>query len=420
MVSVLHEIKVKKTMISELPLAFGLLMAVVGIIFYTAGIDHPFWKKFYAIMPAIVLCCFIPAGLNTAGVFADGVGSQIYRFAATYLLPAALFLMTLSMDIPKLLGLGWKVLAMFFAASTAIILSGPISLWIYKCVAPEQFLDDHLWRSFSAVAASWIGGAANQAAMKELFQIEDGLFGTMILVDTVNASLWLLVIFMLAKHAEKIDRWLKADTQAIDRVIKAVESYEREHARITTLRDFMMMFGLTYAVSGIGLFLGKYLAQFFAHYNWAGTYSLDNQFFWMVISVTVIGFILSLTPMRKLDNVGSAKIGTAFIFILIATIGMQINLRGLMQYWQLLLVGLLWMCLHIVFIFIVAKIIKAPLFYLCVASNANTGGASSAPIVATAFHPALAPVGVLLGILGYVIGTVGGYVSTLLMRWAVG
>ncbi|SUO97128.1 DUF819 domain-containing protein [Suttonella ornithocola] len=407
-------------MITSIALAFGTLMGIVGLIFYTSGLTHSFWKRFYAIVPAIVLCCFIPAGLNTFGIFAPGVGKTIYVFTATWLLPAALFLMTLSMDVPKLIGLGWKVLAMFFAASIGIIICGPLALWIYQYIHPEAFADDTLWRSFSTVAGSWIGGAANQAAMKELFQVDDTMFGTMILVDTTNASLWLLVIFLIAKHHQKIDRWLKADTSAINQLIIAVENYEREHARITTLRDFMLIFGLTFAASGLADWLGKQIANLFNDISWADQYSLHSPFFWMVISITIFGVALSFTPARKLDHIGASKLGTVFIFILIAAIGMQIDLRGIWQYWQLLLVGTLWITLHVIFIFIVAKIIRAPVFYLCVGSNANTGGASSAPIVATAFHPALAPVGVLLGILGYAVGTVGGYLSTLLMRWAVG
>lgn len=406
--------------ISSLPSAFGLIMGIVALIFYTAKLEHPFWRRFYAIFPAIVLCCFIPATFNTLGTFGEGVGRQIYGFAATYLLPAALFLMTLSMDVPKLLGLGWKVLAMFFAATLAIMLCGPLSLWLYSLVNPEAFQDDTLWRSFSAVAASWIGGAANQAAMKEVFAVDDTMFGIMILVDTSNASLWLLAIFILAKHQAKIDRWLNADTTAINRLINAVESYEKEHARITSLNDLLIIIGLTFAAVGISHPLGKSIAQYFGQFAWTKDYSLDNTFFWSVISITVMGISLSFTPARTLDHAGAGKIGTAFIFILIAAIGMQIDLRGVIAHWQLLLVGTLWISLHVGIIFLIAKWIRAPLFYLCVASNANTGGASSAPIVATAFHPALAPVGVLLGILGYVVGTVGGYLSTLMMRFVVG
>lgn len=136
--------------------------------------------------------------------------------------------------------------------------------------------------------------------------------------------------------------------------------------------------------------------------------------------ITLIGVIFSFTKIRRLDHAGASKIGTVFIFVLIAAIGMQINLEGIVSQWRLLLIGFLWMSIHVAIIFVVARLIRAPFFFLAVGSNANTGGASSAPIVATAFHPSLAPVGVFLGILGYAVGTFGGYISTQLMRLVVG
>lgn len=406
--------------IDSLPVAFGIIMAIIGVVFYTQGLKGAFWRRFYAVLPGIVLCCFIPATLNSLGMFADGVGAQIYGFTATYLLPASLLLMTLSMDVPKILGLGWRAIAMFMAASVAIIISGPISLGIAKWVSPDMFTDDTLWRGFSAVAGSWIGGAANQAAMKELFGVGDDLFGMMILVDTTNASLWLLIILILAKHHQKIDRWLGADSSSIDKVVAAVESYERDHARPASLNDLMVMFGLCFAMVGIAHFLGAQIAAFFAPFAWAVQYSFASSFFWMVVIITLIGVGFSFTKVRRLDHVGASKIGTVFIFVLIAAIGMQINLSGIVSQWRLLLIGLLWMSIHVLIVFIVARLIRAPFFFLAVGSNANTGGASSAPIVATAFHPALAPVGVFLGILGYAMGTFGGYISTQLMRLVVG
>ena len=406
-------------LITTLPAAFGLIMGVVGLIFATGDSAHPFWRRFYAIIPGIILCCFVPAGLNSAGVFAPGLGKQIYGFAATYLLPASLFLMTLSMDVPKLIGLGWKVLAMFFTATLAIMLGGIISFTVFHFIAPDWVDGEHIWRGFSTLAGSWIGGAANQAAMKELYQVDDALFGTMLLIDATLASVWLFAILVMARHAARIDHWLRADTSGINAVIDTVERYEREHARITTLPDLMKMLGLTFAVVGLAHPLGGALAAWFAQFPRAVEYSLNSAFFWQVISVTLAGLCLSFTRARHLDHAGASKLGTALIYILIAAIGMQIQLHGIFDQWRLLLVAALWLAVHIAIVFAVARLIRAPLFFLCVGSNANTGGASSAAIVATAFHPALAPVGVLLGILGYTLGTVGGYFTAEILRHIV-
>ena len=364
-------------LITTLPAAFGLIMGVVGAIFYTGNSAHPFWRRFYTILPGIVLCCFVPAGLNSAGVFAPDLGKQIYSFAATYLLPASLFLMTLSMDVPKLLGLGWKVLAMFLTASLAIILGGVLSLAIFHAIAPEWVDGDRIWRGFATIAGSWIGGAANQAAMKELYHVDGDLFGTMLLIDATLASVWLFAILAMARHAPRIDRWLKADTQGIDQVIRTVEAYEREHARITTLPDLMQMLGLTFAVVGISHTCGNLIAAWFNQYPRAAEYSLNSAFFWQVLLVTLIGLLLSFTPARKLDHAGASKLGTALIYILIAAIGMQIRLNGIHEQWRLLLVGALWMGIHIAIVFAVARLIPdfpAP----CAAPSPTTTTANTA------------------------------------------
>lgn len=402
--------------ITTLPLAFGVLMGIIGLIFYTAGHPHPFWQRFYAIVPAIVLCCFIPAALNTSGLIASDISQTLYRFCATWLLPAALFLMTLSMDLPRLLSLGWKILILFFAASLTIILSGPLVLWAYKQINPSLFYDDTLWQGFSTVAGSWIGGAANQVAMKELYNVDDTLFGTMILVDTTNASLWLFVIFLLARHATRIDRWLKADTTNLDTLIANIEQTAQHHNRPSSLRDLILILSLTYCITGFASPLSTHIANTFATTSWAAQYSFHSPFFWLVLLTTLAGIALSFTRARQLDHVGASKIGTVFIYLLIAAIGLQINLKGITAHFNLLLIGTAWITLHVLLLLLLARLLRAPIFFLCVASNANTGGASSAPIVATAFHPALAPVGVLLGILGYAIGTIGGYLSAQLMR----
>ena len=327
--------------------------------------------------------------------------------------------MTLSMDVPKLIGLGWKVLAMFFTATLAIMLGGIISFTVFHFIAPDWVDGEHIWRGFSTLAGSWIGGAANQAAMKELYQVDDALFGTMLLIDATLASVWLFAILAMARHAARIDRWLRADTSGINAVIDTVERYEREHARVTTLPDLMKMLGLTFAVVGLAHPLGGALAAWFAQFPRAVEYSLNSAFFWQVISVTLAGFCLSFTRARHLDHAGASKLGTALIYILIAAIGMQIQLHGIFDQWRLLLVAALWLAVHIAIVFAVARLIRAPLFFLCVGSNANTGGASSAAIVATAFHPGLAAVGVLLGIRGYTLGTIGGYFTAEILRHIV-
>jgi uncharacterized membrane protein len=79
-------------------------------------------------------------------------------------------------------------------------------------------------------------------------------------------------------------------------------------------------------------------------------------------------------------------------------------------------VGVTWILIHGGLIFIVARLLRAPVFYMAVGSQANIGAAASAPVVASAFHPSLAPVGVLLAVLGYALGTYCAWVTGQIMR----
>ena len=164
---------------------------------------------------------------------------------------------------------------------------------------------------------------------------------------------------------------------------------------------------------GIAPYIGE-------HYPILAKFSLTSGFFWLVVIATTIGIALSFTKARTLEGAGASKVGSVFIYILVATIGMSMNVMEIFHNPGLFAVGLVWMMFHVGLMFIVAKLIRAPYFFLAVGSKANIGGAASAPVVAAAFHPALAPVGVLLAVLGYALGTYGAYICGLLMQSSAG
>jgi len=138
----------------------------------------------------------------------------------------------------------------------------------------------------------------------------------------------------------------------------------------------------------------------------------------LISIATIVAIALSFTKARNYEGAGASKLGSVFIYILVATIGMKMDLNQALENPGLIVIGLVWMIIHAILMIMVAKIIKAPYFFLAVGSQANVGGAASAPIVAQAFHPSLATVGVLLAVFGYAIGTIGAIVSTILMELA--
>jgi len=270
---------------------FGLLALCLGFVFYTSSIKTGFWKKYYAIIPTVLMCYLLPSILASTGVI-DEKSSQTYYIASRYLLPAALILMTLSIDLKAIINLGSKALIMFLTGTIGIIIGGPLAILIVSIFSPET-LDgigpDAVWRGLATIAGSWIGGGANQAAMLEVFEFNQEKYGGMVLVDIVVANLWMAIILLGVGKTKKIDAWLKADTSSIEALKTKVSEHTAKIARVTSLHDFMML--LFYAFAGVGLahFLGNHFAEFLEN-----TFevirdkekvlsSLGSKFLWMVV-----------------------------------------------------------------------------------------------------------------------------------------
>jgi len=396
----------------------GLLAATLGVIFWTTELAHPFWRRFYRYIPALVLCYLVPALYNTFGLV-DGGASQVYPVVSRYLLPATLVLLTLATDLPAILRLGPKLLAVFLAGTAGVIVGGPIALAIWQVLTPEA-VDGEVWRGLTAVAGSWIGGSANQAAMKDVFAIDANLFGTMVAVDVIVASTWMAFLLWVAANHSRIDARLGADTQVLQTLRAHVTELESAQQRVPRLAELVYVGAVAFGAMGLSHALARPLAGAFTDIAWAERISLSSQFFWIVVLATTTGLVLSFTRVRRLEQVGASRIGTLLLYLLVAAIGMQMDLRAIATEPALFGLGLTWIAIHAALIYAVARWLRAPMFCLAVGSQANIGGAASAPVVAAAFHPALAPVGVLLAVLGYALGTYGGWLCGQLMRMVAG
>jgi uncharacterized membrane protein len=404
-------------------IVLGMLAIILGLVFHTAHSDRPVFKKFYKYVPALLLCYFLPSILNTFHII-DGNASRLYFVCSRYLLPATLVLLTLSVDLPAIMRLGPKALTMFFTATFGIVLGGPAAILIVSTFNPELVGGqgpDAIWRGLTTVAGSWIGGSANQAAMKEVFEVDNAMFSKMVAVDVLIANVWMAVLLFMAGRAESIDRGLGADTTAIEALRKKVDEFQAQHARIPSLRDIMVICAVGFGAMGLSHVIADAIAPWIQenapHLN---RYSLTSGFFWLVVAATTIGVGLSFTRARELEGAGASRVGSAFLYFLVASIGMHMDIGAVFDSPGLFLVGGIWMAIHASLMLIVARVIKAPTFFMAVGSQANVGGAASAPVVASAFHPALAPVGVLLAVLGYAIGTYGAWLCGILMRGAAG
>lgn len=393
----------------------GILVMILAFIFVTAKSQHPFWKKLYTFVPPILLAYFLPSLLTSFGIV-DPEVTQLYTMAKNYLLPASLVLLTLSIDLKGIFRLGPKALIMFFTATVGIIVGGPLAILLFQQLDPATVAGD-TWRGMTTVAGSWIGGGANQAAMKEVFEVKGDLFSMMITVDVIVANVWMAVLLYGAGRSDKIDRSLKADNSSIKSLQKTIEDYRAGIAKLPTMPDTMKVLAAGLGATALAHLVSGSLAPWLAE-NYPGLkdYSLTSGFFWLIVLATTIGLILSFTPARKLEGVGASRIGSVFIYILVATIGLHMDITAIAENPTLFAVGLSWMAVHVILLLSVAKLVKAPWFFVAVGSQANVGGAASAPVVAAAFSESLAPVGVLLAVLGYALGTYGAYICGILMQ----
>ena len=406
-------------MITNDAVVFGILISIISLVFITSNSQNKICKKFYKFVPSLLLCYFVPSIFNTLGII-SGELSNLYFVASRYLLPASLVLLTISIDLPQILKLGPKALIMFLTGTFGIIFGGPISILLVSYIAPSMLNgadSDLIWRGFTTVAGSWIGGGANQAAMKEIFEVDDTIFSTMIAVDVIVANIWMAFLLYGAGIHSKVDKVLKADSSAIEELKIKIEKYKSQINKIPDLVDTIKIMGVGFGVTAISHLGSDFITPHIKNnYSYLEKFSLTSGFFWLIVLSTTIALCLSFTKVRQLEGAGASRYGSLFLYILVATIGMKMDTMAIFDNPAFFLIGLIWMAIHASLLIIVAKIIKAPLFFLAVGSQANVGGAASAPIVASAFHPSLAPVGVLLAVFGYALGTYGAWLCGILMK----
>lgn len=426
-------------LITDDTIVFGLLMLALGLIFYTESIKTGFWPKFYKIVPGLFMAYMIPALFTTVGLIApewkttDESGNivehstSLYYVSSRYLLPAALVLMTLSIDLKAVFNLGWKALIMFFTGTIGIVIGGPIAILLISMVSPETVGGagpDAVWRGLSTLAGSWIGGGANQTAMLEIYSYNPSKYGAMVFVDIVVANIWMAILLIGIGKRNRINKWLGADTSSIETLKEKVSAFTNKIKRNPSLTDLMIIAAIAFGTVSLAHLCSNFLAPFFegtvANIESATTRNiftfLGSKFFWMISIATIIAILLSFTKAKNYEGAGASKFGSVFIYILVATIGMKMDLTLIFDNAGLIVIGVVWMIIHAGLLILVAKLIKAPYFFLAIGSQANVGGAASAPIVASAFHPSLATVGVLLAVVGYAIGTVAAILCTILME----
>ncbi|MFH1745497.1 MAG: DUF819 family protein [Planctomycetota bacterium] len=526
---------VRMSMIEHPAGILAALLGVLAVIFWAT--QHPVIGRLFKVVPALVFCYFVPTALTTMGVLPSESG--LYTWIKAFVLPAALLLLILSLDLPGIIRLGPKAVIMLLTGTASIVVGGPVALLICQHWLPED-----AWKGLTALAGSWIGGGANFVALGDIAGASDKMMGLMVIPDVFVASIWMAVLLYLSGHQHRIDRATGANAQAIRDLEVRLTNFQARVNRVATLPDLMMIVGLGFVASWISYAVGKEVfagtsvvvrevaagalaqpgvfaemalgdvrhmidaalendvsalavlsAQQAAEYRFCQFFSLDvipgggewifvaqeelvrgvatglyatsetvksmdvldvvhgidlavrensaalaqvpaaqgwwypvGRFLctslgastWKYIFVTTIGIVLSLTRARNLEGAGASKIGSVLLYLLVACIGAGADFTEIVKHPAFFVTGFIWISIHVAVMLTVGYLIKAPIFFVAVGSQSNIGGAASAPVVAAAYHPSLAPVGALLAVAGYVLGTYAGLICMHMLKAVAG
>lgn len=379
----------------------AVLLATLAVL-YTAS-QRRLGKRFFGVVPLIVFAYFVPTVLSNTGVIP--LASPAYGWIKSYLLPASLILLTISVDIPAILRLGKPAVILFLSATASIFIGGPLAFLALGWLLPAD-MADQAWRGLAALCGSWIGGAANFVAVGKSVDASSSTLSLLVVVDVAVASVWMAVLLYAAGRSRELDARIQADARTIEELKERVQTFRDKVSRPINLPDLLVI-----AALGIG---GAVVCQELApHLPAIKGLSLSV---WVAILSTTIGLGLSFTPARNLEGGGASTVGSVFLYLLVASIGAEAEFAKVLDVPLLLVIGVLWMLIHATSMLLVRRWLRAPIFFAAVGSQANVGGAASAPVVAAAFHPALAPVGVLLAVAGYVLGTYVALISAFLLE----
>jgi len=350
---------------------------------------HGRTKRWFDLLPAVFWIYFLPMLAATFGLIT--AKSAVYGMITTWLLPASLVLLLLPVDMKAILRLGPTALAMFFIGAAGIIAGAAISFALFKPLIGPQF-----WSGFGALSASWTGGSANMIAVKEALSVPDAVFAPMVIVDTVVPYLWMGIMIAMVGLQPAFDRWNRSDRAILDHLGEQVVQHLATSVSRRTTSGIVIALAVAFAGGGAAHLIARLLPQI---------RDVVTTYTWTIMVVTLIGILLSFSPARNLERSGATRTGYDLLYFVLTAIGAKASVASIGSALVLIAAGLVIVAVHVAFSLVGARLLRAPMFLVAAASQANIGGVASAPVVAEVYHPGLASVGLLLAILGNIVGT---------------
>jgi uncharacterized membrane protein len=382
---------------------FAYLAGVLGLVFWLSSL--PRFAKLFELTPPVIYAYFIPTLSTTFGITPSS--SSTYGWMGRYLLPVALVLLMVTVDVRSIMRLGRVALVMMVAGTAGIVIGGPVAYLVFGGFLPED-----AWKGLAALSGSWIGGTANMMAIAGSVELDQAGLGPIIVVDTVVGYGWMGVLLFFSGWQARFDRWNRADTTVLEEANRRITETAATRRPIE-LWHLAVLIGLAFGAAVVSIAVGQRLPAL-------GTPTIISPTTWAVLIVVTGGLLLSFTPVRRLEEVGASRLGYAALYLLLTSIGAQADMRAVLEAPLYLAAGALWIAVHVAVLLIVARLIRAPLFFFATGSMANIGGAASAPVVAGVYNPAMAPVGLLMAVAGYVLGIYAALGCAAILGWMAG
>jgi uncharacterized membrane protein len=248
--------------------------------------------------------------------------------------------------------------------------------------------------------------------MEAAFQIDPNAYGAALALDTVCYSVWIALLLLVVKFAPKWNAVCKADTSKLDAVAEAANA-ELSEKKMPTSGDWIFLIGLSLIVSVLsqkaGAAINTGLCDIGLDMFGSGTIT--------TILVTVIGLICAMTPLGKMAGV--EELSSVYLYAVVSMLASRASLVDLIAAPMWVVYGFAILLVHVVLMFLLSKVFKWDLCMVSTASLANIGGSASAPIVATAYNPNFAGIGVLMGVLGAAVGNFCGLGMGAILNWMV-
>ena len=378
-----------------------IVVVLITIEAFVLGLSrHERTKRFFNFLPAVFWIYFLPMLAATFGLIT--AKSPLYGMITTWLLPASLVLLLLPVDMKAILKLGPPALAMFFIGAAGIMAGAVLSFALFKPLVGPEF-----WSGFGALSASWTGGSANMIAVKEALSVPDTVFAPMVIVDTVVPYLWMGFMIAMVGLQPAFDRWNRSDRSILDHFGEQAVKHLATSGSRRTAAGILLALVVAFAGGGAAHLIARQLPLI---------RDVVTTYTWTIMIVTLIGILLSFSPVRNLERSGATRTGYDLLYFVLTAIGAKASVASIGSALLLIAAGMLIVAVHAVVLLIGARLMKAPLFLVAAASQANVGGVASAPVVAEVYHPGLASVGLLLAILGNIVGTWLGIICAQLCR----